>query len=81
MACPALSRTMKQALLFSSLVQGGAKRRMGVMIAPFPLCAESDAQPCWGGASLWAKRRSRGLMIWSVDGSPLDINWRAVGWK
>ena len=26
-------------------VQGGGKRRMGVMIAPFPLCAESDAQP------------------------------------
>jgi hypothetical protein len=25
--------------------RGGGKRRMGVMIAPFPLCAESDAQP------------------------------------
>ena len=28
---------------------------MGVMIAPFPLCAESDAQPSWCGASLWAE--------------------------
>jgi hypothetical protein len=27
---------------------------MGVTIAPFPLCAESDAQPSWGGASLRA---------------------------
>jgi hypothetical protein len=26
-------------------VRGGGKRRVGVMIAPFPLCAESDAQP------------------------------------
>jgi muconolactone delta-isomerase len=26
------------------MVQGGGKRRMGVMIAPFPLCAESDRQ-------------------------------------
>ena len=42
---PALSRTMKQASLASSIDQGGWKRRMGVMIAPFPLCAESDAQP------------------------------------
>ena len=33
---------------------GGGKRRMGVMIAPFPLCAESDAQPTRGGASLRA---------------------------
>ena len=81
MACPVASFTMKHALLCSSTIHGGGKRRVGVMIAPFPLCAESDAQPCWGGASLWAKSRSRGLMIWSVDGSPLDINWRAVGWK
>jgi hypothetical protein len=29
---------------------------MGVMIAPFPLCAESDAQPSRGGASLRATR-------------------------
>jgi hypothetical protein len=40
-----LSRTMKQALFASSITQGRGKRRMGVMIAPFPLCAESDAQP------------------------------------
>jgi hypothetical protein len=36
---------MKQASFASSIVQGGGKRRMGVMIAPFPLCAESDARP------------------------------------
>jgi hypothetical protein len=36
---------LKQALFASSSVQGGGKRRMEVMIAPFPLCAESDAQP------------------------------------
>jgi hypothetical protein len=35
----------KDALLFSSIVQGGGYRRMGVMIAPFPFCAESDSQP------------------------------------
>jgi hypothetical protein len=45
---------MKHASLCSSTIQGGGKRRMAVMIAPFPLCAESDAQPCGGGASLWA---------------------------
>jgi hypothetical protein len=44
-ACPVASFTMKHALLCSSMIQGGGKRRMGVMIAPFPLCAESDAQP------------------------------------
>ena len=42
---PGLSRTMKQASFASSMIQGGGKRRMAVMIAPFPLCAESDAQP------------------------------------
>jgi len=39
------SLTMKHASLCSSTIQGGGKRRMGVMIAPFPLCAESDARP------------------------------------
>jgi hypothetical protein len=33
------------ALLCSSMVQGGGKRRMGMMMAPFALCAESNAQP------------------------------------
>jgi hypothetical protein len=44
-ACRVLSRTMRHALFASSIVHGGGKRRMGVMISPFPLCAESDAQP------------------------------------
>jgi hypothetical protein len=44
-ACPVLSRAIKQALFASSMVHGGGKRRMGAMKAPFPLCAESDAQP------------------------------------
>jgi len=30
---------------------------MGVMIAPFPLCAESDRQPPWGRPSLRARKR------------------------
>ena len=33
---------VKQALLLSSIIHGGGKRRMGVMIAPFPLCAERN---------------------------------------
>jgi hypothetical protein len=31
--------------IHSSIVRGGGKRRMRMMIAPFPLCAESDAHP------------------------------------